>query len=76
MILKNSSNGSFVKGENRTFVRSEFLSIELIHFFFFCRFLLTVVKYQDNKKRGSPARISCKMLRGFKNSHSRFRVCV
>ena len=29
MILKNSSNGSFVKGENRTFVRSEFLSIEL-----------------------------------------------
>ena len=33
MILKNSSNGSFVKGENRTFVRSEFLSIELIHFF-------------------------------------------
>ena len=75
MILKNSSNGSSVKGENRTFVRSEFLSIELIHFFF-CRFLLTVVKYQDNKKRGSPARISCKMLRGFKNSHSRFRVCV
>ena len=75
MILKNSSNGSSVKGENRTFVRSEFLSIELIHFFS-RRFLLTVVKYQDNKKGGSPARISCKMLRGFKNSHSRFRVCV
>lgn len=75
MILKNSLNRSFVKGENKTFVRSEFLFIELIHFFF-CRFLVTLVKRQDNKKRGSPARISCKMLRGFNNSHSRFRVCV